>query len=89
MKNILLKTIKLYQKTISPDHGSFQIGAMRCRFYPSCSQYAHDAIGSKGIVKGIAVSFYRILRCNPFSAGGVDFVSEDKKQTLNVITEAQ
>ncbi|MGA1862165.1 membrane protein insertion efficiency factor YidD [Deferribacter thermophilus] len=43
-----------------------------CRYYPSCSQYAKEAIVKKGILKGLLLSGWRILRCNPFSKGGYD-----------------
>ncbi len=66
--------IKLYQKTISPDHGWFSglspIGF--CRFYPSCSVYGYRAIEKYGILKGGLMATWRIMRCNPFSKGGED-----------------
>jgi len=43
-----------------------------CRFYPSCSEYAVEAIGKKGAAKGLLLSLLRIIRCNPFSKGGYD-----------------
>ena len=46
--------------------------AGRCRFYPSCSHYAEDAIGAHGLVRGSVLTTWRILRCNPFGRGGVD-----------------
>ncbi|HJX07468.1 MAG TPA: membrane protein insertion efficiency factor YidD [Actinomycetota bacterium] len=45
-----------------------------CRFYPSCSHYAEDAIQVHGVVRGVVLAAWRILRCNPFGAGGVDRV---------------
>ncbi len=45
-----------------------------CRFYPSCSHYAEDAIRSHGLIRGVALGTWRILRCNPFGKGGVDRV---------------
>ena len=50
--------------------------APRCKYYPSCSNYALTAITRHGL-KGIAMASYRILRCNPWSLGGVDYVDED------------
>lgn len=78
MKNIFtffpLFLIKLYQKTISPDHGWFSslnpYGF--CRFHPTCSQYGYQAIEKYGLIKGGWLSFWRILRCNPFNKGGSD-----------------
>lgn len=66
LKKILLKLIKLYQKYISP------YTPPSCRFYPTCSQYALEAVQKYGVIKGGAKSLYRILRCNPFNKGGYD-----------------
>ena len=46
----------------------------QCRFYPSCSHYAEDAIRSHGAVRGVMLAAWRILRCNPFGKGGIDQV---------------
>ncbi|MFH1781921.1 MAG: membrane protein insertion efficiency factor YidD [Patescibacteria group bacterium] len=74
IKKIALKTIKLYQKTLSPDHGIFsEITHYGCRYYPTCSEYTYQAIKKKGLFRGIFKGMWRILRCNPFSRGGVDF----------------
>jgi putative membrane protein insertion efficiency factor len=74
MKKIILKAIKLYQRTVSPDHGWGRIFLRHagCRFYPSCSAYATDAIMKYGIIKGSILGLWRILRCNPWSRGGHD-----------------
>ena len=45
-----------------------------CRFYPSCSHYAEDAIRLHGLIRGLALGTWRILRCNPYGTGGVDRV---------------
>ncbi len=72
MKNIAIKLIQVYRKLISP------LFAKRCRFYPSCSEYAIEAIDTRGLVKGILLSIWRILRCNPFHPGGFDPVNRLK-----------
>jgi len=76
MKQIILFVIKLYQKTISLDHGWFKFlypyGA--CRFHPTCSEYAYQAIDKKGIVKGMVLTIKRLCRCHPWNNGGVDLV---------------
>lgn len=57
----------------------YTFGAMlgpKCRYYPSCSQYGLDALKRHGAVKGVLLSGWRILRCNPYSLGGVDPVPE-------------
>jgi putative membrane protein insertion efficiency factor len=67
-----LAPIRLYQKVISPLFGR------RCRFAPSCSDYALDAISEYGIIRGAILAGWRLLRCNPFSHGGFDPVSEQR-----------
>lgn len=75
MKRAILYLIKIYQATLSPDHGPlFGAGVFRCRFYPSCSQYLCDAIEKYGVSKGFGLGMLRLLRCHPFSLGGVDQV---------------
>lgn len=66
MKVILTKGILFYRKYISPLKGP------TCRFYPSCSQYALDALGKYGLWKGSFLAIGRILRCHPFHPGGYD-----------------
>ena len=58
--------IEFYQKYISRSLGN------RCIYYPSCSEYTKQAVDKYGIIKGNILGIYRILRCNPFSKGGVD-----------------
>lgn len=70
MKYLLIAAIKLYQKTLS------RLLPPCCRFYPSCSRYAVTALGRFGAVKGGYLAIRRIVRCNPFSAGGNDPVPE-------------
>ena len=73
MTKIILKLIKFYQATLSPDHGPIFFGtSMRCRFYPSCSQYAYEAIERLGVSRGLFKASGRVFRCNPFSNGGID-----------------
>jgi putative membrane protein insertion efficiency factor len=66
MSQILIAPIRAYQRLVSPLLGQ------RCRYYPSCSEYAVGAIREFGPVKGIVLAAWRLLRCNPFSSGGVD-----------------
>lgn len=66
MKRFLVSIIKLYRKYISP------LKKPCCRFYPSCSQYAIDAISKHGALKGGFMAIKRILKCNPFNPGGYD-----------------
>ncbi|MBF0231979.1 MAG: membrane protein insertion efficiency factor YidD [Desulfamplus sp.] len=66
MKWILLLFIRLYQYLISPLIGP------ACRFYPSCSQYAFDAVIKYGSIKGSFLAVKRVLKCHPFHPGGFD-----------------
>jgi len=68
--------IRLYQKTLSPDHGLFQTHFPDgyCRFYPSCSEYGYRSVEKHGIIRGFGYIFWRILRCNPWNKGGIDEV---------------
>jgi putative membrane protein insertion efficiency factor len=73
LRAIAVAPIRAYQRAISPALGN------RCRYYPSCSEYAVQAIRSYGILRGLVLAAWRLLRCNPLSHGGFDYVEE---QTL-------
>jgi putative membrane protein insertion efficiency factor len=66
MKKILIFLIKLYQWCLSPFFGG------QCRFYPSCSAYATEAIDTHGALRGTWLAIARLLRCHPWHPGGVD-----------------
>ena len=70
MKKLLLTLIRFYRKHISP-----HLPPM-CRYYPTCSCYAIEAIETHGALRGTLLALWRVLRCNPFSAGGIDPVPE-------------
>lgn len=74
MRTIVLKLIRLYQKTLSPDRGWFSFYHPQgfCRYWPHCSEYGHQAISRYGLGRGLLKTAARILRCNPWSAGGYD-----------------
>lgn len=63
---ILIALIRVYQYTLSPLLGQ------RCKYYPSCSNYAVGALREHGVVRGSGLAAWRLLRCNPFSNGGHD-----------------
>jgi putative membrane protein insertion efficiency factor len=65
--------IRFYQRAISPALPS------RCKYHPSCSHYAVDAVRRYGVLRGLVLAGWRLLRCNPWSHGGVDFAED---QTL-------
>jgi uncharacterized protein len=66
MRHVAALLIRVYQWTVSPLLGP------RCRFHPSCSQYAHEALLRFGVLTGGALALGRLLRCHPFHPGGVD-----------------
>jgi putative membrane protein insertion efficiency factor len=66
IKTILVSLIRFYQLCISPLLGN------NCRYYPTCSQYAIEAIEKKGIIKGSWMAIKRICRCHPWHDGGYD-----------------
>lgn len=76
MKKAVLLLIKLYQKTLSLDHGilSYFYSERFCRFHPSCSQYTYEAVDKYGMIKGGWLGLKRIARCHPWNPGGVDLV---------------
>jgi putative membrane protein insertion efficiency factor len=70
VKRLLLALIGAYQRWISPSR------PRRCRYEPTCSAYAVDSVHRFGVVRGLALAGWRLLRCNPFSHGGFDPVPE-------------
>ncbi|MCX5852439.1 MAG: membrane protein insertion efficiency factor YidD [Deltaproteobacteria bacterium] len=66
MKRFFIFIIRSYQVMISP------YLPPSCRFYPSCSEYAKEAIDRHGVMRGLAMGILRILRCHPFNPGGYD-----------------
>ena len=70
MKHLCIGLIKLYQKAVSP------LKPPCCRFYPTCSAYAVEAFTKRGFFVGLALTVWRILRCNPFCRPGYDPVPD-------------
>ena len=66
MSKVFIVLIRAYQYALSPMLGQ------RCKYYPTCSNYAIEALRVHGVVRGAGLATWRILRCNPFSNGGVD-----------------
>ncbi len=73
MKKVLIRFIRFYQRRISPLFGA------RCKYYPTCSQYAITALERFGLIKGSFLAAKRLMRCNIFFPGGYDPVPERKK----------
>lgn len=74
MKRLLLAAIHFYQRNLSPMHKPC------CRYYPTCSAYAVQAIERFGAGKGLFLALCRVIRCNPFCRGGYDPVPERKSR---------
>jgi len=72
VKKLLIKGIKAYKKYISP------LNIRSCRFVPTCSEYAAEALERFGFFKGLVLSTWRLLRCNPLSRGGYDPVVKEQ-----------
>ena len=72
MKRLLLGAIDAYQRWISPSL------PRRCRYEPTCSAYAVQAVREFGILRGLVLAAWRLLRCNPFSHGGFDPVEAQR-----------
>lgn len=74
MKRFLIKTIKFYQKNISVNQ------PRRCRFYPTCSAYAIEALEIHGTIKGTLLAIIRLSKCHPLSKMRVDLVPPKKEK---------
>jgi len=72
LRRLAVLPIRVYQRLLSPLLGQ------RCKYYPSCSEYAAQAIGRFGILKGLVLAGWRLLRCNPWSHGGFDPVEDQR-----------
>jgi uncharacterized protein len=72
MKFLAMGLVYVYRWTVSPLLGN------RCKYYPSCSQYALDAFREFGFLKGSVLAGWRLLRCNPWSHGGVDHAHDQR-----------
>ena len=73
LRSLAVAPLRFYQRAISPALPK------RCKYHPSCSEYAVRAVTRYGILRGVVLAAWRVLRCNPWSHGGVDFVED---QTL-------
>lgn len=74
MRKKLISLIRFYQRNISANTKP------HCKYYPTCSNYAIEAISTFGVIKGLLLALWRFLRCNPFSKGGYDPVPERRKK---------
>lgn len=72
LSSLVVAPIRGYERLFSPVLGE------RCKYYPSCSRYAVQAIENYGILRGLVLAGWRLLRCNPWSHGGVDPVEDQR-----------
>lgn len=72
-RNICVAILRGYRAVISPLYGDV------CRYYPSCSAYAMGSIQQHGVIKGVALGTWRILRCHPWARGGIDDVRPSQR----------
>lgn len=72
VRQLVVLPIRAYQRLLSPVLGE------RCKYYPSCSEYAAQSILRFGILRGLVLAVWRLVRCNPWSLGGVDLVEDQR-----------
>lgn len=72
LRAVVVAPIAVYRRLVSP------LLPQRCRFYPTCSAYADQAIREFGILRGLLLAGWRILRCNPWNDGGVDLLEDQR-----------
>jgi putative membrane protein insertion efficiency factor len=68
--------VRGYRRFLSPFVGATALGNPRCKYHPSCSAYALEAFREFGLLRGTVLATWRILRCNPWSHGGVDYARD-------------
>jgi putative membrane protein insertion efficiency factor len=73
MTRLAIAVVRLYQFLVSP-----LLPEGTCKFHPSCSQYAVDALRAHGLLRGAVLAGWRLLRCHPWSAGGVDRAEDQR-----------
>ncbi len=81
LKRLILLGIRTYQVALSP------LLPARCRFYPTCSQYAKEAVESHGVGRGSLLALRRLLKCHPFHAGGVDLVPPSTRVESSLVEQ--
>ncbi|MGN6446816.1 membrane protein insertion efficiency factor YidD [Amnibacterium sp.] len=79
-RNALIAVLRVYRAVISPLYGDV------CRYHPSCSRYALEAVQQSGVVVGSALAVWRVLRCNPWSRGGVDDPPQRLRPSYRITT---
>ena len=81
---LLLGLVWVYQRTLSPAIPAIFGPACACRFYPTCSHYAAEAVRTHGALRGVSLAACRLLRCTPLHPGGIDWVPAQRRATRPV-----
>ena len=87
-RQVLLSAIAAYQRFVSPLLPVVTLGGCACRFSPTCSHYAAEAIRVHGVGGGIALAAWRLLRCTPLSAGGFDPVPPRRRPACHAVIKS-
>jgi putative membrane protein insertion efficiency factor len=81
MKTILIAVLRAYKRLVSP------LLRPSCRYLPTCSEYAMEALERHGVIRGCALAFWRVLRCHPFAHGGYDPVPSTEYRVLSTSSQ--
>jgi len=78
MSSVAILLVRGYRRLLSPFFGATPLGNPRCKYHPSCSAYALEAYREFGFARGSVLVGWRLLRCNPWSHGGVDYARDQR-----------
>ena len=78
MSSVAILLVRGYRRLFSPFVGATPLGNPRCKYHPSCSAYTLEAYREFGFVRGTVLAAWRLLRCNPWSHGGVDYARDQR-----------
>jgi putative membrane protein insertion efficiency factor len=78
MSSVAVLLIRGYRRVLSPLVGATSLGNPRCKYHPSCSAYSLEAYREFGFLRGSVLTLWRLLRCNPWSHGGVDYAHDQR-----------
>ena len=78
MSSVAILLVRSYRRLLSPFFGATPLGNPRCKYHPSCSTYALEAYREFGFARGSVLVGWRLLRCNPWSHGGVDYARDQR-----------
>lgn len=79
-RNAAIAIMKVYRRVVSPMYGEV------CRYYPSCSRYSMEAYQQRGFLVGLALTIWRLLRCNPYTQGGIDDAPPSRNPNFELST---